>query len=104
MDYVNEKFFGNIPHPSLITLLCIKGCVKFSDIKEEKCSKASPLTLIGITKGPVEGEEEERIENSRKRLRAKTVEVPKEPVLRTEHAVESDNEEGEGGGRVYEAY
>ena len=58
-DYVDEKFSGNIPYPSLITFLCIKGDVKFSDIEEEKCPKASLLTLTGITKGLVEGEEEE---------------------------------------------
>ena len=67
-DYVDEKFSGNIPYPSLITFLCIKGDVKFRDIKEEKFPKSSLLTLTGITKGPVEGEEEE-IRQSRKRKR-----------------------------------
>ena len=25
LDYIKGKFLDNIPHPSLITLLCIKG-------------------------------------------------------------------------------
>ena len=28
MDYVKGNFAGNIPHPSLITLLCINGGCK----------------------------------------------------------------------------
>ena len=79
MDYVYEKFSRNIPHPSLITLLCIKRGVKFNDIEEEKCPKASPLTPIGITKGSVEGEEE-KTRQSRKSKREEIVEQPREPV------------------------
>ena len=44
MDCAENKFSGNIPHPSLITHLCIKGGVKFNEV-EERCPKASPLTL-----------------------------------------------------------
>ena len=44
MDYAENNFSGNIPHPALITLLCIKVGVTFSEI-DEKCLKASPLTL-----------------------------------------------------------
>ena len=64
-DYAENNFSGNIPHPSLITLLCIKGGVKFKE-EEEKSLKASPLTLIGALKASIEGEEVERI---RKRKR-----------------------------------
>ena len=31
LDYAKGKFLGNIPHPTLITLLCIKGGVKFNE-------------------------------------------------------------------------
>ena len=30
LEYAKENFARNIPHPSLITLLCIKGGVKFN--------------------------------------------------------------------------
>ena len=33
LEYAKGKFTGNIPHPSLITLLCIKGGVQFNDEK-----------------------------------------------------------------------
>ena len=67
LDYVNDKFSRNIPHPALITLLCIKGVVTFSEEEEERCPKASPLTLTGITTGLVEGEEGERREKEKKK-------------------------------------
>ena len=35
LNYVNENFFGNIPNPVLITLMCIKGGVTFSELEEE---------------------------------------------------------------------
>ena len=69
LDYVNDNLFGNILHLALITLLCIKGGVTFSEPKEEQCPKASPLTFTGITKGPVEGGEGERRERMKKRKR-----------------------------------
>ena len=31
LDYAESKFSRNIPHPSLITLLCIKGGVKVNE-------------------------------------------------------------------------
>ena len=31
LDYDEINFSGNIPHPALITLLCIKGGVTFSE-------------------------------------------------------------------------
>ena len=33
LDYVNDKFSGNIPHTALITLLCIEGSVTFSEVE-----------------------------------------------------------------------
>ena len=75
MDYVKNNFSGNIPHPALITHMCIKGGVTFNEI-EEKCSKASPLTPTGVLKTPAEGEEVERI-GKRKRVEK---ESPRETV------------------------
>ena len=51
MDYTENNFLRNIPHLALITLLCIKGGVAFNET-EEKCPRASPLTLIGVLKTP----------------------------------------------------
>ena len=76
MDYAENSFSGNIPHPTLITLLCIKGGVTFSET-EEKCLRASPLTLTGVLKTPAQGEEVERV---RKRKRA-TTELPREATF-----------------------
>ena len=71
LEYEKGNFAGNIPHPSLITLLCIKGGVMFNDEKEERCPKTSPLTLNGVLKAPVESEEGEMKEKPiRKRKRA----------------------------------
>ena len=73
LEYVKGNFVGNIPHPSLITLLCIKGVVKFNDEEEERCPKTSPLTLTRVLKAPIESEERERIkEPTRKRKRIET--------------------------------
>ena len=57
-------------HPSLITLLCIKGGVRFNEVEEERFRKASPFTLDGALKALVESEEGERREKNRKRKRA----------------------------------
>ena len=81
LDYEQSKFLGNIPHPSLITFLCIKRGVKFNEAEEERSPKASPLTLAGVIKALVESEEGERREKpNRKRKREKAVEQPKEPA------------------------
>ena len=75
---------GNIPHPSLITLLSIKGGVKFNEAEEEKSPKASHLTLVGVLKTLVESEEGERREKIKKMKKAKmaeTSEKPKEPPI-----------------------
>ena len=80
LDYEENSFSGNIPHPALITLLCIKGGVTFSEI-EEKCLRAFPLTLTRGLKTPAQGEEVERV---RKRKRA----APKLPREATPTAKE----------------
>ena len=66
LDYAKSKFSGNIPHPSLITHLCIKGGIKFNE-EEERCPKASHLTLTGALKALVESEEGEKREHRKKR-------------------------------------
>ena len=73
LDYVENNFSMNIPHPSLITRLCIKGRVTFRETKE-KCPRSSPLTLIGVLKTLTHGEE---VERARKRKRTAT-ELPRE--------------------------
>ena len=44
---------GPIPHPATISKLCILVEVRGSWDEEETCPKASPLTLTGVTKGPM---------------------------------------------------
>ena len=51
LDYPEKNFSRNILHPALISLLCIKGGVTFSEM-EEKCLRSSPLTLTGVLKAP----------------------------------------------------
>ena len=68
LDYAENNFSGNIPHPSLITLLCIKGSVTFNET-EEKCPRPSPLTLTGVLKTLAQCEQ---VEKARKRKRAYT--------------------------------
>ena len=67
LEYQNNNFFGHMPHPSIITHLCIKGGVTFDKDEKEKCPVVSPLTLTSITKTPtskgkekLKGVEEER--------------------------------------------
>ena len=60
---------GLIPHPATITRLCILVGVKGIWAEEETCPKVSPLTLIGVIKGP----------KSRKRKEMEIMEVAEEP-------------------------
>ena len=101
LDYVKGKFSRNIPHPSLITLLCIKRGVKFNEEEEERCPKASPLTLARVLKAPVESEEGEIRDKTKKRKRAET-EEPRDqaPTTVSEEGASSE----ERGGGCYEAY
>ena len=65
LDYPKNNFSGNIPHPALITLLCFKGGVTFSETKE-RCPRSSPLTLTGVLKALAWDEEVERARNMKK--------------------------------------
>ena len=91
MDYAENNFLGNISYPALITLLCIKGGVTFSET-EDKCLKASPITLIGVLKTPAEGEEVERI----KKRKTMEKEQSRETVPTVEAEEEFENEERGG--------
>ena len=91
LDYPENNFSRNIPLPTLITLLCIKEGVTFSET-EEKCLRSSPLTITGVLKAQVQGEE---VERTRKRKRV-TSELQGEAVPTTEERLET--EEIEGGG------
>ena len=50
LGYQSSKFWGHIPHLSIITHLCLKGGVTFDKDEEEKCPAISPLTLTTIIK------------------------------------------------------
>ena len=85
LDYAENNFSGNIPYPTLITLMCIKEGVTFKET-EEKCPRASPLTLTEVLKTPTKGEE---VERARKRKRAIT-ELPREATLTVEKELETE--------------
>ena len=79
MSYYREGYKELIPHPALITRLCILG-----GVEEENCRRTSPLTLTGITKGAKNGgkereaevtrEEEENIEINQMQLESEALE------------------------------
>ena len=52
LNYYRVGYKWMIPHPALISRLCILGGVQGDLEEEENCPKTSPLTLIGITKSP----------------------------------------------------
>ena len=52
LSYYRSSYIGLVPHPTLITRLCILGGVEGDWEEEEVCPKAYPLTLTRITKGP----------------------------------------------------
>ena len=68
LSYYRGNYRGLVPHPALITRLCILGGVEGDWEEEETSPKVSPLTLTRIIKGPknrgkakeVKTEEEER--------------------------------------------
>ena len=51
LGYSESKCKGLIPHLATITRLCIQGGVEEEWGTEETYPRASPLTLIGVTKG-----------------------------------------------------
>ena len=52
LNYYRGGCMGLIPHPTLITRLCILGGVERDWEQEENCPRTSPMTLTRITKGP----------------------------------------------------
>ena len=52
LSYYRGGYKGLIPHPSLISRLYILGGIEGHWEEDENFPKTSPLTLIGITKGP----------------------------------------------------
>ena len=52
LGYSEGNYRGMIPHPGMITRLCIQGGVDEEWGIEETYPRASPLTLTGVTKGP----------------------------------------------------
>ena len=94
LAYTENNFLRNIPHPALITLLCIKGGVTLIET-EEKCPRSSPLTLTMVLKTPAQREE---VEITRKRKKAYT-DLPREAAP----AVEEEPETEEWG-VVFEDY
>ena len=71
LSYYRGGYKGLIPHPTLISRLCILGGVQGDWEEEENCPKTSPLTLTGITKGP---------KNSGRRRQVEDVREEEEPV------------------------
>ena len=65
MSYYRGGYKGLIPHPVLITRLCILGGVEGDWDKEANYSRTSPLTLTGITKGPKNRGREREVEAAR---------------------------------------
>ena len=83
------------PTPSLITLFCIKGGVKFDKQEDERYPKASPLTLAGVLKALVESEEGEKREKpTKKRKRVETTENRDQAST----ATFGEGDSSEGGG------
>ena len=97
LDYAESKLLGNIPHPSLINHLCIKGVQ--NSMKRRKVAARPFFSLVGALKALVESKEGERKENTRNRKRADT-EVPKEPAPIVVAKEEANSEENRG----FEAY
>ena len=77
---------GLISHPATITRLCILARVQGIWAKEETCPKVSPLTLIGVTKGP----------KYRKRKEMEIVEVAEEPEEKEHEQLGIEQIPGEG--------
>ena len=67
LSYSRRNCRGLIPHPATITSLCLLGGVEAEWEKEETYPRASPLTLIGVTKGPKNREKrkEKEVEGER---------------------------------------
>ena len=93
MKYHERNRRGLIPHPSTITWLCLKAGVKGNWEAEEKCLRASPLTLSGISKGPrnlkkngvmVEAESKNEEENAEQEEENLMVDTQEEQIPETQ--------------------
>ena len=62
LNYFRSSYRGLVPHLALVTRLCIMGGVEEDLEEEETCPRASPLTLIGVTKGPKNISKEKEVE------------------------------------------
>ena len=65
LSYYKGGYKGLIPHPTLITRLCILGGVEGDWEEEENYPRTPPLTLTGITKGPKNRGKERKAEVAR---------------------------------------
>ena len=93
MKYHEGNRRGLIPHPSIITWLCLKAGVKGNWEEEEECPIASPLTLTGVSKGPrnlkkkgvmVETESRDEEENAKQEEDNQMVENQEEQIPETQ--------------------
>ena len=66
LSYFRSSYTGLVPHPALITRLCILGGVEGDWEEEETYPRASSLTLNGITKGPKNIGKEKEVETKEK--------------------------------------
>ena len=79
LSYYRGGYRGLVPHPALITRLCILGGVERDWEEEENCPRTSPLTLTRITKGPKNRGRERETEIKREnRGREREVEIERE--------------------------
>ena len=67
LSYSESNCRGLISHPTTITSLCLLGGVEAEWEKEETYPRASPLTLIEVTKGPknIRNGKEKEVEEER---------------------------------------
>ena len=94
LDYAENNFSGNIPHLALITLLCIKEGVTFSET-EEKFPRSSHLTLTRVLKTPTQGEE---VEKEREREQVQNCQGRQPLQLRKSQKLKKGWGGGGGGG------
>ena len=62
LSYFRSNYRGLVPYLTLINRLCILGGVEGDWEEEETCPRASPLTLIGITKGQKNKDKEKEVD------------------------------------------
>ena len=108
LSYYRGGYKGLIPHPALITRLCILGGVEGDWEEEENCPRTSPLTLIGITKErknkdrerevEVAREKEENVETNQMQLESEAPEQQQRqrsvrPILNVSPYVRQDHQE-----------